>query len=422
MGKGVRRMDLVAREDGTPAGSRLGWLWLLLPIIFLPNLAQPVSDLFRGHPTALRLGLVLTGVTLFIALYLWTSLQNDVSRPTYPAATPTRSALWLWVPIIGLVGLSVTMIVGDGPRWLSLLIFTSAASGGRLYLGPAIRMVVLLALLAALLGWVTHDTVTDLGPAAFWTGMAGVLTIIINHFRRTNRAMRTAREEIARLAVETERLRFARDLHDLLGHNLARIALQSEVAEALVPAAPEQAMAAMQEVAGAARTALQEVRAAVAGYRQPTLLHEIRNAREILSAAGIVFRHDGDRIAAPPAVEAVLAWAVREGVTNVIKHSRATECTIHVDRAGESIQIEILDNGQNPDDQAGSRWDGASGGSGLEGLRERAAAVGGRCEAGRIDGGFRLGVSLPLGDGGGSRPADRSSEQTLAGAGAGDRG
>ncbi|HXT34400.1 MAG TPA: sensor histidine kinase [Chloroflexota bacterium] len=411
-------MDLVAREDGTLAGSRLGWLWLLLPIIFLPNLAQPFSELFRGHPTPLRLGLVLTGVTAFIALYLWTCLNNDVSRPTYPAVAPARSTLWLWGPVIGLVGLSIAVILGDGPRWLSLLIFTSAAAGGRLSLGSATRVVGLMALLAALLGWLAHDTVTDLGPSAFWTGMAGVLTIIINHFRRTNRAMRTAREEIARLAVETERLRFARDLHDLLGHNLARIALQSEVAEALVPSAPEQAMAAMREVADAARTALQEVRAAVAGYRQPTLLHEIRGAREILSAAGIAFRHEGERTAAPPAVEAVLAWAVREGVTNIIKHSRAMHCTVRVDRTGDTVQLEILDDGAGV---ANSRWDGASGGSGLEGLRERAAALGGRCEPGRIDGGFRLRVSLPVGDGGGARTADRAPEQTLAGAGTGDR-
>ncbi|HEY8282749.1 MAG TPA: sensor histidine kinase [Chloroflexota bacterium] len=414
-------MNPLAREDSTLGGSRLNRLWLLLPIIFLPNLAQPFSDLIRAHPAPLRLGLVLGAITLFVVLYLWTSLWNDVSRPVLPVAQPARSALWRWGPIIGLVGLSAVVTVGDGPRWLSLLIFTSAAAGGRLPLGVATRVVCLLAILASLLGWLTHDSLTDLGPASFWTGMGGLLTIIITHFRRTNRDLRTARGKIARLAVETERLRFARDLHDLLGHNLARIALQSEVAEALVSSAPEQAIVAMRDVAGAARTALQEVRAAVAGYRQPTLASEIRGAREILSAAGIAFRPEGERIAVPPAVEGVLAWAVREGVTNVIKHSRARHCTVRVVRTGGCIQMEILDDGKGVEDPTDSRWDGASAGSGLEGLSERAAALGGRCESGRVEGGFRLRVSVPVGISGEAKTADGASEQALAGAAAGHR-
>ncbi|HVA91892.1 MAG TPA: histidine kinase dimerization/phosphoacceptor domain-containing protein, partial [Chloroflexota bacterium] len=235
-------MALVSDRIGGADAGRLAHLWPLLPIIFLPNLALPFTELFRDHPSPWRLSAVLIGVMLFIALYLWTGWKNDISRPIYPAGAQARPTRWRWGPVIGLTGLSIAVILGDGPRWMSLLIFTSAAAGGRFSLGIATRAVGGLMGLAALLGWLTHDNVTDFGPAAFWTGMAGILTIIINHFRRTNKALSSAREEIARLAVETERLRFARDLHDLLGHDLARIALQSEVAEALASTAPDRAI------------------------------------------------------------------------------------------------------------------------------------------------------------------------------------
>jgi len=206
---------------------------------------------------------------------------------------------------------------------------------------------------------------------------------------------------VARLAIEAERLRFARDLHDLLGHDLARIALQSELAEALVLAAPDQAIVAMREVGDAARTALREVRAAVAGYRRPTLASELRGAGEILAAAGIAYRHEGEVGALPPAVEAVLAWAVREGVTNAVKHSRARHCTVRVTREGGYAGVEVCDDGTGAG--TGSCADGpgaltsGEGGSGLPGLAERAAAEGGHCKAGpRPSGGFCLSVMLPV--------------------------
>jgi two-component system sensor histidine kinase DesK len=258
-------------------------------------------------------------------------------------------------------------------------------------------VVAALAVLAAALGWLAHDSVDDLGSAAFWTVMASLLTVIINYQRRTNRDLQVAREEIARLAVEAERLRFARDLHDLLGHDLARIALQSEVAEALAPTAVDQAIAVMREVGSVARTALHEVRAAVAGYRQPTLASELRGAGELLAAAGIAYRCEDDRVPLPPAVEATLAWAVREGVTNVVKHSRARNCTIRVTNTGGFAGVEVIDDGHGASMDGSQPSPSVSGGSGLAGLAERAAALGGRCEAGPFPGGgFSLSVILPV--------------------------
>ena len=390
-----RGMDQAKALGNIRDGGRFDRLWPLLWLVWLPNLALPLSVLFRGHPTPLRVGLTLTGATIFVAFYLWTAWQNDLSRAFYPASASDGSRRWSWVPIAVLAGLSVVLILSDGPSWLSLLIFSSASAGGRFSLGRAIRVVAALAVLSGVLGFLAHDAVSDLVQATFWTAMAGALVIILSRLRQTNRALRVAREEVARLAVESERLRFARDLHDLLGHGLARIALQSEVVEALVPTAPDQAIATAREIGDAARTALHEVRAAVAGYRQPTLSSELHAAREILAAAGIAYRHDGGEITVPPAVEAVLSWAVREGVTNVIKHSRARTCLIRFVDDGGWGGVEVVDDGAVMGPPAAPIP--GRGGSGLPGLGERAAALGGRCEAGPgPEGGFRLSVMVPV--------------------------
>jgi len=417
-GKDVEGMDLAKTRDHAPDESRFARFWPLLWLVWLPALIQAITAFLQARAAPPRLIAVLAGLALFIAIYLWAAWHSDVTRGASLAPLPPASWRWRWVPIAMLVALSVTLILGDGPRWLGLLIYTCACATGRLPLGQAARAVALLMLFTVALGWLTHDAWPDLVLEPFWVGITGASVILLTYLRRTNHALRAARGEVARLAVEAERLRFARDLHDLLGHDLARIALQSELAEALVPAAPDQAIAAMREVGDAARTALREVRAAVAGYRRPTLASELRGAGEILAAAGIAYRREGESGALPPAVEAVLAWAVREGVTNAVKHSRARHCTVRVTQEGGYAGVEVCDDGAG--DGAGGNVDGAAaltsgyGGSGLPGLAERAAAEGGHCEAGpRPDGGFCLSVMLPVATEigaettGASRPAAR---------------
>jgi two-component system, NarL family, sensor histidine kinase DesK len=169
------------------------------------------------------------------------------------------------------------------------------------------------------------------------------------------------------------------------------IVLKSELAGPLVRDAPTRAAAEIAEIERAARDALREVRAAVAGYRQPSLRSELAAARELLSAAGIAsdIEHSGGSV--PPAVDGLLAWAVREGVTNVIRHSRARSCTIRVGRMDAEVKVEVSDDGRGAD------ADGRAGGSGLAGLAERAASQGGRVVAGpRPGGGFRLVMEASL--------------------------
>jgi len=380
--------------DDAREGGRLAQLWPLLWAVWLPSVVPAIGALLHTHPAPLRLGLVVAGLLIFFAVYLWAAWYNDVSRGASPASPRRASWRWRWGPIIVLATLSVVFILGDGPRWEALFIYTSATTTARLPLGQAARAVVVLMLLSVALGWLTADTWSDLALSPFWVGITGVLVIVLNYLRLTNLALRSAREEIAHLAIEAERLRFARDLHDLLGHDLARLALQSEVVEALVHTAPQQAVTTAREMGETARTALREVRAAVAGYRQPTLVSELRGAGEILAAAGIAYQAEGDRIVAPPAVEAALAWALREGVTNVVKHSRARHCIVRTTQDTASVSVEVSDDGAAASADAPTS---GHGGSGLPGLTERAAALGGRCDAGpRPGGGFLLRVTLPL--------------------------
>ena len=217
----------------------------------------------------------------------------------------------------------------------------------------------------------------------------GTLWFLIGGLLRSNAALRQARRELAERAVADERLRFARDLHDLLGHDLSLIALKAELAGKLLPARVGEAATEVDDIKTLTRSALAQVRSAVDGYRVPTLPGELAGARIALETAGIDLRVDGAEVAVAPEVESVLAWAVREGATNVLRHSGARHATITVRNGGATAELEIADDGRGagaPD----------HGGHGLIGLRERAQSLGGKVatEAGP-DGGFHLRVSLP---------------------------
>lgn len=187
------------------------------------------------------------------------------------------------------------------------------------------------------------------------------------------------------MAAEQERLRIARDLHDLLGHALTTVTVKAELASRLATRDPERAAQEMAQVAELARQGLADVRAAVAGYREVSLATEIAVAREVLTAAGI-------RAELPPSTEEVpghlrelFGWVVREGVTNAVRHSRAQRVRVSV----SSHSIEVEDDGVGPGSEGRS-------GSGLTGLVERVAEMGGRVETGAAgDRGFRLLVEVP---------------------------
>jgi len=383
-----------ARVSARVEGRLFMLLWLVWAV-WLPFLIPPIIGLIQAHPSLPRLVAAFVGTGLFAGCYLWATWHNVQHRLTMPqpAELPLVTC---WAPIAALTALAVALaFLGHGNSWLSPFIFTSAYVGGRLSPLRAAPTVLALALLVLGVGWFADPNRGDLGQGVVFTAVVGIVTISLVRAVTAVLELHAAREEIARLAVMTERLRVARDLHDLLGHNLSLIALKSELARRLIGVAPERAASEMSDVEQVARTTLQEVREAVAAYRQSTLASELRGAEEILAAARIAYHYEEGSTrragALPATAEAALAWTVREGVTNVIKHSRARHCTIRVTRAEHTARVEVCDDGVAVAAVSGG------GGNGLRGLAERVEALGGQLEAGpRAEGGFCLAVSVPL--------------------------
>jgi two-component system, NarL family, sensor histidine kinase DesK len=191
-------------------------------------------------------------------------------------------------------------------------------------------------------------------------------------------------------AADRERLRLARDLHDLLGHSLSLITIKSQLARRLLaPGDSSRVATEIADIERVARESLQDVRHAVDGYRQPSLTSALASARAGLAAAGIDSTIAVSAGPLPTEVDEALAWTVREGVTNVIRHSKAATCSIRLTREGRVVRLEITDDGP----LAAMRAPG----SGLRGLDERVAARGGHADAGPVpNGGFRVRVTIPL--------------------------
>ncbi|MGA0586326.1 sensor histidine kinase [Dyella sp. KRB-257] len=186
---------------------------------------------------------------------------------------------------------------------------------------------------------------------------------------RRDAELRLSQEEVRRLATLAERERIGRDLHDLLGHTLSLVALKSELARKLALRDPGLAQREMEEVERVARHALAEVRAAVTGMRRSDLAAELLSARLMLEASGIVFACDGcESLDLPHAIEAPLALVLREAVTNIHRHARATEARIDISSEQGELRMRISDNG------CGGL---AAHGNGVSGMRERVRALGG---------------------------------------------
>ena len=230
----------------------------------------------------------------------------------------------------------------------------------------------------------------DVTPVAI--PVLAIVTFAIFQVLRGNDALAEARAELAQLAAENERMRIARDLHDLLGHSLTTITVKAGLARRLGAGDPARALSQIAEVEELCRQALAEVRSAVSGYRDVTLAGELAHGRELLRASGIAADLPTATDVVDPAHQQLFGWAVREGLTNVVRHARASSCAVRLWPSA----VEIVDDG------IGATAPGADvpPGNGLSGLRERAAAAGGRVDAGPLQsGGWQLRVTLAA-DGG----------------------
>src|ERR1700730_6974012 len=308
---------------------------------------------------------------------------------------------WFWTRVVGgpdqrfawlAVSLSAVFFgwftLMTPPQYGTRMICVAVMAGAAFSWRVAVPLVVAVAICGGLLD--IQRGLPGLEPigAVLNDGVVGFAAVAGRLLIEANKQLSLAREQIARLAVGEERLRFARDLHDLLGHSLSVIALKSELAGRLIKNTPGLAAHEVEDIEKVARDALREVREVVAGYRQPTLSAELAGAHEALTAAGIEYQAEQDHAPLPPAVEAVLAWTVREGVTNVMRHSQAKRCAIRLRNHDSRAPAEVVDDGRGGTPQEGS---------GLHGLRERVLQRGGTLTAEPLPyEGFRLRVSLPL--------------------------
>jgi two-component system sensor histidine kinase DesK len=301
----------------------------------------------------------------------------------WPVLTWEVCVLWIFAAIVVGVSMYTTAVTGGLTFLLAALAIAFEYADGR----RGLELV-----------WIPTILVTvSLMMSAFSRQAASIVQL------------QQTRHELAQLAVAEERGRVARDMHDILGHSLTAIAVKSELAGMLIDA--DDAQKARDETAAVeqlARAALADVRTTVAGYRGTSVAAELANARSVLTSAGIEAEFPATVEALPADDRELAGWLVREGVTNVLRHSNARACRIVV----EADRVEVADDGRGPGTESPSP---SSPGNGLRGLRERAEAAGWRVETGRSElGGFRLGMirgATDRGTGSGRREAADDQER-----------
>lgn len=357
----------------TSTASRSGWTeW-----VYLAYLSILVFQPF-GSPDARAADwlIVVIIVALFVPMYAAGVLRPDSQR-------------WLIGPTVVLGIAAVPFNSGATVLFVYAAAFAAETQSRRAtirWLGALTLLIVALSLVSAVpMPWRLFSFV----PAGIFVWVVGVTVLKDAEERRAARGLRVENARIEHLATVTERERIARDLHDLLGHTLSVITLKSELAAKLAARDPLRAAQEMREVERTSRQALKEVREAVRGFRARGFMAELTNAKLALEAAGVRFEYYAEPVALTPTQESTLALALREAVTNVVRHAQATRCAVRLVQDKEGVRLEVCDDGRGilrPE------------GSGLTGMRERVAALGGKLE---IDGsqGTRLLVRLPQGTG-----------------------
>ncbi|GAA2194881.1 sensor histidine kinase [Micromonospora lupini] len=359
-----------------------GWL---LAAVWLFFLNVPISTaLDQAQPWRRIVGVV----TLFVfglgyvLLFQWARHLREHLQPI-----PPRRA---GIALLGLVAVGLASIPGTAGDWTATLVFVAASAVFLLSATQALVIVALCALIPLVGAWLVPT----------WTGESTVTVAVllasfamfgVSRLAQRNSELRAAQQEIGRLAVAEERARAARDLHDILGHSLTVVAIKAELAGRLIEVDTVRAAAEIAEVERLARAALADVRQTVGAYREVTLAGELAGARSALAAAGIAAELPAEVPELPREWDRLFGWTVREGVTNVVRHSGARCCTIRVRPDG----VEVSDDGRGP-----STPDADAAGYGLVGLRERARRLDAVVTVGRRrdDGtGFLLRVHAPVG-------------------------
>ncbi|MEV6036619.1 histidine kinase [Nonomuraea sp. NPDC052116] len=359
--------------------------------VFLVGMAA-----FAAVPLAEALGAyssvrVTTAVVLIIGLtgcYLWLAVR----------AVLDRGSRWDLAVLAVMCVLALAVPFAAGPTWLSVgfmlpLAFAVTLRGRWAALGFFASLAAGLVLPASQdLSWVLFGSLQNLLTAGALAGLT-IFATLLAELQRT-------REEAAKLAITEERLRFARELHDVLGHNLSVIAMRTELGTRIPPEEIGRLRRELTEIHDIASRSLHDVRAVVKGYREMSLERELSGVRRVLETAGV--RCDFAELppSLPPEVRVALAWAVREAATNLLRHSDATVCLLGVETDGDRITVTVANDGVRPDGDsiaagAAAGAEATVGGSGLAGLDERLAQVGGSCGRHTEDGWFTLSLDVP---------------------------
>ncbi|MFG3345069.1 sensor histidine kinase [Streptomyces sp. NPDC048018] len=361
-------------QDRGPSGLSL-MPWLLMGL-------GAVSNLLQGKIANPWVGAI--GILAFNTLYITVVIRAFVES--------RRDTRLTWALLGTLTALTFTLAIAYGDEWLLFfpllgLAVGAVARGGRRL--PVIAFT-LVAAVAVVTFW--KDDWDSFG-IVYGTFISTMVTAAILALHSTVRQLEATREELARTAVEKERLRFSRDLHDLLGHTLSVIVVKAEAARRLAPRDLDAALGQITDIESVGRQALTEIREAVTGYREGSLTTELDRARDALTSAGIepVVRQSGPPL--QPQTEALLSWVIRESATNAVRHSGATRCEIDLGGTPERVRLTITDNGRGAPDTG---TDSLSG-SGLKGLAERMATAGGTLTSGPGQrGGYRVTAELPV--------------------------
>ncbi len=390
--------SLIEPETGWGAGKhgyRLAYLTLIA-------LAGPFREVVLGRAQPIWLSaLALAAFVACFALVVETA-ESFLVGPTRPVSPALRRLHPVFVTALAPIAVAASLAFGTS--WLALFLYVVVTATLTVPLSWAPRSIVAAALAVIAVELVRQEA-AGLATAAGWAlsvGMAGYAALLLRRRGLLVRELRAAQDEIARLAaahaVSAERLRFARDLHDLLGHSLSVIALKAELARRLLERELPDSRAEDEvgDVEVIARRALGEVRQAVSGYREASLAGEVDRARVALEAAGVEVEVQGSLLKLPADSGDLLAWVMREATTNVVRHSQAHHVKIVVHELPEGVTLEVGDDGVGIEGEVGDKSKSVTYGSGLTGLAERLRKAGGRLEARpQADGGFHVKAFVP---------------------------
>ncbi|GAU66402.1 two-component histidine kinase [Streptomyces sp. NBRC 110611] len=394
--------------------------WTLHCIPWMPAFLMlfgvvPLAGL-TGRPLAIALAGVAAGLSLaqggLAAPLLNRALDRYLNRGATPRALLLASGL---ITLLNGAALFALLFVGGiGQEDQATVLMATAAAITPVYKAQCL-VVSKRQFLGALAGTAAGTGVLLFVLTGSWLGALGMAAMVafaglwsfviarptgwlLSVFWKLDAARTTA----SRLAVAEERLRFGRDLHDVMGRNLAVIALKSELAVQLARRERPEAVAQMTEVQRIAQESQREIREVVRGYRKADLQAELAGARSILRAAGVDCRFEGEEgVPLSAEVESALGWVVREGTTNVLRHAADVRtCALRTRIDPErSVLVMTMENDGVGGTEAGEEGTaaGTAAGSGLKGLRERLQPLGGTLASGPVrKGSYRLTVELPM--------------------------